>query len=120
MSSHRMERVNEVMRRELATLIPKIVPMQKILLTVTGVEVKADLKSADVFLSFLGGSVQEQELFFKTIERARVEIQHLVSRRVTMKFTPSLHFKVDHSLERGTRLLQILDELDEVESQEPK
>lgn len=120
MSSHRMERVNEVMRRELATLIPKVVPMQKILLTITGVEVKADLKSADVFLSFLGGSDKEQESLFKTIVNARVEIQHLVSRRVVMKFTPNLHFKIDHSLERGTRLLQILDEIGEEEPQEPQ
>ncbi|MBX7158577.1 MAG: 30S ribosome-binding factor RbfA [Verrucomicrobiae bacterium] len=112
MGSHRMERVNEVMRRELAMIIPKVVPMQKILLTITGVEVKSDLKSADVFLSFLGGTVKEQEAAFDAINQKRGEIQHLVSRRVTMKFTPALHFKVDHSVERGTRLLQILDELE--------
>jgi ribosome-binding factor A len=108
-----MERVNEVMRRELAVIIPKVVPMQKILLTITGVEVKADLKSADVFLSFLGGTAQEQEVAFEAINQKRGEIQHLASRRVTMKFTPTLHFKVDHSVERGTRLLQILDELED-------
>lgn len=120
MAAHRMERVNEVMRRELATIIPKVVFLQKILLTVTEVEVAPDLKNANVFLSFLGGSEQEQEALLKKIERARPEIQHLVSRRIVMKFTPMLHFKVDHSLERGTRLLQILDELEDPSDQEPK
>jgi len=33
-------------------------------------------------------------------------------KRVVLKYTPQLHFDIDHSLERGDRIMQILDEIE--------
>jgi ribosome-binding factor A len=39
-------------------------------------------------------------------------LQFLLSRRVIMKYTPHLHFKLDEGIERGTRIINLMDELD--------
>lgn len=112
MAQHRLQRINEVLRRELAAAIPKLVPPPPgILLTVNRVRVAADLRHADVYLSVIGGNPEDQELFFARVRETRGEIQHVIGRRIKIKFTPHLHFISDHSVEEGTRILQILDNL---------
>ena len=39
-------------------------------------------------------------------------LQAETAKRVVLKFTPHLHFQLDESIERGSRVLDILDELD--------
>ena len=41
----------------------------------------------------------------------RVQLQGALSKRVVLKFTPQLHFKLDAAAERGDRILHILDDL---------
>jgi ribosome-binding factor A len=43
---------------------------------------------------------------------SRTNLQHLLSKRVILKYTPHLHFKLDESIERGTRVINILNEID--------
>ena len=46
-------------------------------------------------------------------------LQHLLSKRVILKYTPQLHFKLDESIERGTRVINILSEI-EIPPDEPE
>ena len=87
------------------------------LVTVSGVDVTPDLKQAHVFISALG-SPGERRRVITTLEAHRVMLQKELSGRLAMKFTPHLNVHLDDSIERGTRVLGILDELIEEEPNE--
>jgi ribosome-binding factor A len=46
------------------------------------------------------------------LELKRVRIQGLIARGVVLKYTPRLRFVLDESVERGNRVLKILEELE--------
>jgi ribosome-binding factor A len=108
---HRLERVNELMRRELGELINREVSFNAALVTVQQVDVTPDLKHAHVFISVIGSPEQSHEALAK-LHAARATLQHLMSKRVVLKYTPHLHFKLDEAIERGTRVINILEEID--------
>jgi ribosome-binding factor A len=39
-------------------------------------------------------------------------LQAAMSKRVVLKYTPQLHFKIDEAIERGTRVIDILEKID--------
>jgi len=108
---HRLERVNELLKRELSEVIARDIPFGNAILTVQGVDVTPDLKHAHVFVSVLGDEAAQRQAM-KKLHDNRSELQRTVSKRVILKYTPHLHFKLDESVERGTRIMQILDEID--------
>ncbi len=107
---HRLERVNEVLKRELSDLIQREFTFEAKLVTVQQVDVTPDLKHAHVYISMLGSEEQKRAAMAQMHEKRR-HLQGEVSKRVTLKFTPQLHFALDDSVERGTRILNILDDL---------
>ena len=108
---HRLERVNELMRRELGELINREVSFQAALVTVQQVDITPDLKNAHVFVSVLGTEEQRNEALAR-LHASRKNLQHLLSKRVVLKFTPHLHFKLDDTIERGNRVIDLLGQID--------
>ncbi len=108
---HRLERVNELMRRELGDLINREVSFDAALVTVQQVDITPDLKNAHVFVSVLGTHEQSNAVMAK-LHANRKNLQHLLSKRVVLKFTPHLHFKLDDTIERGTRIINLLEQID--------
>lgn len=107
---HRLERVNEVMRRELGDLIRREFHFEAQLVTVQAVDITPDLKNAHVFISVIGTKPQQHAALAQLHDK-RVALQHELAKRVIIKYTPHLHFTLDEAVERGTRVLSILDEL---------
>lgn len=108
--SNRLARVSELLKRELGVCLEREFDFKDILVTIHDVDVTPDLRHAHVFVGIVGnenkrGSVMEQ------LERKRGQIQAQVMKRVVLKYTPQLHFRVDDSIERGVRVVNILDEL---------
>jgi len=108
---HRLARVAEILKRELSTAILREVPAGGALITVNAVEVTPDLRHADVHVGVMGTAAQQKEAMDR-LEQHRAILQAECAKRVVLKFTPQLHFQLDASIERGTRVLSILDELD--------
>ena len=108
---HRLVRVAEILKRELSTVILREVPSDGALITVNAVDVSPDLRNATVFVGVLGTAAQQREVLAR-LEHHRAVLQAECAKRVVLKFTPHLHFKLDESIERGSRVLDILDELD--------
>ena len=112
MSSHRLERVAELLKREIGEAIRREIPvLEGGLISVNSVEVAGDLRLATAYISVLGGSAQKKR-GFELVEKARPRIQEHVARTVVLKYTPVLKFEPDDSLERGDRVLQILEQLE--------
>ena len=106
---HRLLRVNEVLKRELSGIITREMKFEKGLVTINQVDVTPDLKSAHVFVSVLGAagaSVIDQ------LEAHRAALQSAIAKHVTLKYTPHLVFHLDDSIERGARIIEIMQEID--------
>jgi ribosome-binding factor A len=107
---HRMLRVNEVVKRELSAIVAREISFDGALITINYVDVNPDLKSAHVFVSVLGS--EKAENVMTRLEEHRVAFQSELSRRVTMKYTPHLHFHLDESIARGSRVVELLQQID--------
>jgi ribosome-binding factor A len=108
---HRLERVNELLKRELGDLLNREVSFEAALVTVQQVDITPDLKHAHVFISVIGSDEQAKAAMAK-LHASRANLQRLLSKRVVLKFTPHLHFKLDEAIERGTRVIDILSQID--------
>jgi ribosome-binding factor A len=113
MSSLRLERVRELLKREIGEIIRREIPMgDSGLITVNDVQVTSDLQSATVYLGILGSAEQQKKGLAKlNIHRKR--IQGLVGKAVILKYTPQLRFLIDEGVEQGNKVLQILKELED-------
>jgi ribosome-binding factor A len=107
---HRIERVCEVLKRELGRTILRELTFSTPLVTISGVDITPDLKQAHVYVSALGNDAQRQNVL-TVLEQNRGMLQAQVSKRVVLKHTPHLNFKLDDSIERGSRVINILDDL---------
>jgi ribosome-binding factor A len=108
---HRLPRVNELLKRELSDLITREVSFEAALVTVQQVDITPDLKHAHVFISVIG-SEEQAKAAMAALHSSRTTLQQLLGKRVTLKYTPHLHFKLDDSIVRGTRVINILNEID--------
>ena len=119
MASHRLLRVRELLKREIGEAIRREIPVQQAgLVSVTDVDVGGDLKNAKVYLSLLG-TAEQKKTAFKLLNENRPRIQSLVAKTVVLKYTPKLKFLFDDSVERGNRVVRIIEELEKTMPPEP-
>ncbi|HEY5296704.1 MAG TPA: 30S ribosome-binding factor RbfA [Verrucomicrobiae bacterium] len=112
MASLRLQRVRELLKREIGEAVRREFHVSDAgLITVNDVDVSGDLKSAIVFVSILGNADQ-QKRGFQLLTEHRVRIQNLVARGIVLKYTPALKFVFDDSIVRGNKVLQIIEELE--------
>jgi len=106
-----MLRVCELLKRELGTIIGREMKFEAPLVSVRAVDVTPDLKQAHVAISAIGTKWQKEQAILQLTDK-RQHLQHELSRRVILKYTPHLHFDLDESIERGTRVLSLLEEIE--------
>jgi ribosome-binding factor A len=116
MPSLRHQRVRELLKRQIGEVLRReIQPDAAGLITVNDVGLAGDLKSATVFVGVVGKPEQQRKTM-AVVLRERARIQTLVAREVVLKYMPRLRFVLDESIERGNRVLAIMDELNLPES----
>ena len=120
MASLRLQRVRELLKRQIGEVIRREFQVSEAgLITVNDVDVAGDLHSALVFISILG-SPDQQKRGVSLLERHRKRIQGLVGRAIVLKYTPKLRFLMDDSIARGNRVLGILEELEKTTPADPQ
>src|SRR6476646_6376484 len=107
---HRILRVNELLKRELSTIITREITFDGALVTVNQIDVTPDLNSAHVYVSVLGK--KEQAAAMAKLEENRTVLQNALAKSVVLKYTPHLVFHLDDSIERGARVFEILQQLE--------
>lgn len=111
--SLRLERVRELLKRELGEIIRRELPVNDVgLVSVNDILLASDLHSATVFVGIFGNA-QTQKRGMELLEQNRKRIQGMVANSVILKYTPQLRFVLDDSVERGNRVMQILEDLEE-------
>jgi ribosome-binding factor A len=116
MSSQRIDRVNELLQREIALCLYRIQfdePLDLARITVAKVICAPDLRKARVLISVLSDEhgIPDPVEVTRTLNRKRKDIQQLMSSHVVLKYTPHLQFIVDDTLMQADRVLDILDHL---------
>lgn len=110
MAYRRVDRVNALLQRELATLISEELRDPRISFpTVTSVETSSDLKTARVFVSVLGDDDAVTSTM-RALNEARPYIRHAVGERTDLRFVPEIEFVSDRSAARAARISQLLRE----------
>ncbi|MFL6531389.1 MAG: 30S ribosome-binding factor RbfA [Chthoniobacterales bacterium] len=107
---HRLLRVNEIVKRELSTIITRDMKFKNVLVTVNAVDVTPDLRNAHVFVSVLGKG--NHKAVITELDDNRTILQTELSKHVVLKYTPHLVFHLDESIERGARVFKILQEIE--------
>src|ERR1044072_3044862 len=113
MPAPRMRRINEVLREVIGAAISTELSDPRIgFVTVTSVETSPDLRAAKVFVSVLGDE-EAREASLAGLASSHGAIQSRIAAETRMKRTPTLTFHYDDTVERGVRINQLLDDLDE-------
>ncbi len=110
MAVRRLDKVNELMKREIGSYIQKEFDWPGTIVSILGVEITEDLKEGRVWVGVVGRMAPSQVV--DKLTRHRSDIQHAVSRRVILRNTPRLTFKHDNSAQRGVELVNLLDDIE--------
>jgi ribosome-binding factor A len=107
-SNRRTERLNQLFREELATLVQNELKDPRVAsVTVTRVDVTQDLAYADVYIRSLTGSGEEA---VAGLESAEGFIRRRLGRELRVHRVPDFRFHVDRALEHVQRIETLLDE----------
>jgi len=106
----RVARVNEVVLEALADELERLSDPRLGFVTLTGVEVSADLSFADVYYSVLGTAEDRSETA-AALASAGPRLRSVLARHVRMKHLPELRFREDPSVAGGQRIDSLLREL---------
>ncbi|NLF54448.1 MAG: 30S ribosome-binding factor RbfA [Thauera phenolivorans] len=107
----RSQRVVEQIRRELAELIRLEVKDPRVgFITLTDVEITPDYAHAKVFFTSMTGEADVPEIM-QGLRRASGFLRRELGRRVRIHTTPELHFVYDRSVEEGSRLSKLIDDV---------
>jgi ribosome-binding factor A len=109
--SNRTLRVNELLQRELSDILRKRYQSESVAITITEIRVAPDLRDARVFVSVLGNE-DELEQKLRWLRAHSKAFRHELGRRVVLKFMPRFEYVPDRSVEQGSRILRVLDEIE--------
>jgi ribosome-binding factor A len=114
MSSHRIDRVNELIRHSLAALILRTVndpAFNPAAVTITHVITSPDLRHTRVLVS-VNAPPDQQYKMIGILKHHRGVLQHEMSREVILKYTPHIAFELDQSIAQGAHVLDIISKLE--------
>ena len=112
MVKRRIERINHLIRQEISELLWQQVndPRLASLISVTSVSTSEDLAQAKVYISALGDDIDKKEIL-KGFTAASGFLRRELSHRLRLKHIPHLSFHFDDSIERGARLLELIEKV---------
>lgn len=107
----RLEKVQKELQHQISLIVQQELKDPRIgFVTITGVEITPDLKTAKVYFTRLG----PKESFEDTVNGLNSSagfIRKLIGERIRMKFTPQINFIYDDLLKRQDRIDEIIDKI---------
>ena len=115
--NRRSDRVAEAIRTEVATFLNQDVKDPRVvgLVTVTGVDVTRDLRSAKVFVSILGSDA-ERAATFDGLASVAGHLRARLGRALRLRLAPEITFKQDESVARAARIETLLSQIKDGQS----
>ncbi len=109
MASQRLTRINEEMRREISEIVRAEIKdpnIDGVMISVVAVETTNDLKIAKVYISVLQENKKQAAL--EALTKAKGFIRKEIARRINLRNTPELLFKLDESIEKGMQMSKMI------------
>ena len=118
--THRIERVNTLIRHEISDILQHQIkdPRLSDFVAVTGVSTSPDLRHARVFVSRIGSEQERQEILM-VLASASSFFRKEMAKHLKIRRIPELSFQWDDSIERGAHLLQLMDTVSPHSTPEP-
>jgi ribosome-binding factor A len=109
--TQRTDKIDELIRQEIGQALEREVTDPRIgFVTVTKVETQPDLSRARVWVSIIGTEAERKQALI-ALRGAMPFIRHGLGTKIRLRRIPELDVRLDDSIERGTRVLQIINEL---------
>jgi len=107
----RCEKVAEAIKKEVSLIIHDELKDPRLgFITITRVEVTADLRQAKIFFSVLGKD-EDYKKSKDALDSALGFIRRLIGQRISLRFVPEIMFREDRSSEYSIRIQKVLDEI---------
>jgi ribosome-binding factor A len=111
MAEHRLERLRELIKAEFGQILQRDIKDPRIgFVSVTDVEVSNDCSHVKIFVSILGDDAAKHATM-EGLESAKGFIRTELGQRIRLRYTPEIHIIADDSMERGSRIIQLLDKV---------
>ena len=120
--SRRQARVNDLLREVIAEIVTRELKDPRLdlpLLSITEVQVSADLRHARVHVSILASAEQQTEAL-QVLHRSSDYVRRQLRTRLAMKSIPQLHFVLDDRIAEGRRLHDFMDGIGSGEPASPE
>ncbi len=112
-TDRRVARVSELIKREVSRMVLSDIKDSRVgtgMVSVTDVTVAGDLQHAKIFVSIYGDA-EAREATMAGLKSATGYVRSELGRRVGLRRTPEVVFIEDRSLERGTNMLTLINQL---------
>jgi ribosome-binding factor A len=107
---HRQEKLGELFAAELSDLLRTRVKDPRVgFASITHVEVSGDYRHAKIYVSVMG-SEEERANTIKALKHASGFLRHELASRIVLRYMPEIVFKLDTSIEQGSRILELIRE----------
>ncbi len=115
---HRQEKLGELIAVELSDLLRTRVKDPRVgFASITHVEVSGDLRHAKVFVSVMGSS-EERDATMQGLKNAAGFLRHELATRIVLRYMPDIVFKLDKSIEEGSRILALIQQVEQEDRQQ--
>lgn len=105
----RKDQLSHLIAHELSDLISQMKDPRIGFASVTGVDLSQDLRHAKVHVSVMAEPA-EQRASLAALTHAAGFLRHELAQRLTIRYTPELVFRLDESIARGVRVLELLNQ----------
>lgn len=106
----RNQRVRKELMREIADILQKDIRGLVGVVSIVDVEVSHDNSFAKVYYSVFGSDEQKAKTI-EAIDHNVSKIRYEVGKRIRLRLTPELRFILDESIERGSKVTEIIDKI---------
>jgi ribosome-binding factor A len=115
--THRLERFNSLLRAEISEILQRQIKDPRLggMVSITDVEVSADLHYAKVLVSTLGNTAEKAETLV-ALKSAAGFIRRELMDRIKARHIPDLDFRIDETIEKADRVLRLIDHINAEES----
>lgn len=122
MKVSRTSRLNGEYQKEISSIISGKLknrdPRLTGLISVTEADVAPDLKTANIYVSIFSPSEEAKKLDFQILKENAPFIRHELAQVMRMRTVPALTFKIDGSMEYGSKMDELFRKIHESESGE--
>lgn len=110
MDTHRINRINSMIRNEVSKIInenikdPRIYPM----ISITKVRTSKDLSVSKISISLMGNDSEKTDVL-KALKSASGFIRHNLQKNITLKKIPSINFTIDETIVSGQKITKLIN-----------